>query len=388
MATITKKVNKKGTVWRIDYYDPRGKRVRKDLPLRKEAEAYLGKVLAAKKEGRYYDVFNIKKETRITFDELAGKYVENYQAQKGFSRMKQYVVAELRETFGKHYLSEITYLDLETYRNRRRSTPTWAGKPRADATVNREVATLRHMLNKAVEWGMLENNPFSKGSKLGLKENNHRLRFLTEEEVGALLKACSDLSTYSPHLRPLVETALNTGMRRGELLSLKWEQIRNGFIYLTKTKTNKARQIPINDRLAQVFQEVRRGNQMKSEFVFCNANGGRLYTVNRSFPSACRRAGIEDFHFHDLRHTFASHLVMNGVSLKAVQELLGHTSLAMTMRYAHLSQAHLQEAVAVWNSMGNRHQMDTKPSENQSVTIPLVVNLPKFLTNYGGGERI
>src|SRR5208337_533826 len=117
-----------------------------------------------------------------------------------------------------------SYLDLETYRNRRKATPTRAGKARTDATVNREISTLRHMLNKAIEWGMLENSPFSKGSRLILKENNHRLRFLTEAEIEALIGACDDLKTYTPHLRPIVETALLTGMRREEMLSLKWEQ--------------------------------------------------------------------------------------------------------------------------------------------------------------------
>ena len=103
-----------------------------------------------------------------------------------------------------------------------------------------------------------------------LKENNHRLRFLTEAEIDTLLKACS------PHLKPIVETALHTGMRRGELLSLQWEQIRNGFIYLTETKSGKARQIPINDRLAEIFREVRRENQLKSPYVFCAPDGKRF----------------------------------------------------------------------------------------------------------------
>jgi len=101
-------------------------------------------------------------------------------------------------------------------------------------------------------------------SRLMLKENNHRLRFLADSEIEALLKACEDLKTSTPHLRPIVETALLTGMRREEMLSLKWEQIRNGFIYWTETKSGKARQIPINDQLAEVFREVRRGNELKS----------------------------------------------------------------------------------------------------------------------------
>ena len=145
------------------------------------------------------------------------------------------------------------------------------------------------------------------------------------------------------------------------MLSLKWEQIRNGFIYLTETKSGKARQIPINDRLAGVLKGVRRGNQLKSPYVFCDSQGRRFNDVKRSFASACRRAGIEAFRFHDLRHTFASHLVMKGIGLKAVQELLGHADLTMTMRYAHLSQGHLQAAVSALNDLG---KVDTKLTPN------------------------
>jgi len=360
MATVKKRVGKKGNVsWRIDFCEPGGRRRRKDFELRKEAEAYIGKVLAAKKEGRYHDVFDVKKETLITFNELAGRYVENFGTQKSFEGFKSYVIRDLRVEFGERRLSEISYLDLETWRNRRKATPTKAGKPRKDASVNRDMAILGHMLSKAVEWELLEASPFKKGKRLVFKENNHRLRFLSETEVEDLLKECI------PHLKPIVETALLTGMRRGELLGLQWEQIRNGFIYLTETKSGKARQIPINDRLAGVLKEVRRGNQLKSPYVFCDSRGRRFNEVTRSFTSACRRAGIEAFRFHDLRHTFASHLVMKGIGLKAVQELLGHADLTMTMRYAHLSQGHLQEAVAALNYLGNGHQFDTKPPKTK-----------------------
>ena len=268
MAKVIKRVGKNGISWVVDYFTPEGKRRRKFFPLKKDAEAYLGKVVSAKREGRYHDVFDVKKETLVTFNELADRYVENYRGQKCFSRLKYYLLEEYRVAFGERRLSEISYLDLETYRNRRKATPTRAGKARTDATVNRELSTLRHMLNKAVEWGMLEVNPFNKGSKLMLKENNHRLRFLADDEVEALLKACS------PHLRPIVEVALLTGMRRGELLGLKWDQFWNGFIYLTETKSGKARQIPVSDRLAQVLKELRQKNQLKSTYVFAIPWGG------------------------------------------------------------------------------------------------------------------
>ncbi len=280
----------------------------KCFPKKADAEAYLGKVQAAKREERYYDIFDVKKEIQITFNELADRYVDNFRGQRSFKDFKSHVISHLREVFGDRRISEITYLDLETYRNWRKATLTKAGKPRTDASVNRDMAILGHMLNKAVEWSLLESSPFKKGKRLMFIENNHRLRFLTDAEVEALLQACDDLKTHSPHLRPIVETALLTGMRRGEVLSLRWEQIRNGFIYLRETKAHKARQIPINDRLAEVLKEVRRKNQLKSEYVFCDPQGRRFYEVKRSFTSACRRVGLEDFRFHDLRHTFASRL--------------------------------------------------------------------------------
>ncbi|MBU4232833.1 MAG: site-specific integrase [Desulfobacterales bacterium] len=377
MAKLRKRVNKAGVSWQIDYYDPEGKRKMKCFALKKDAEAYLGKVTAAKKEGRYHDVFDVKKESQTIFNELARLYVENFGFQRAFNTSKRYLLAVVQDHFGDRRLSEITYLDLETYRNRRKATPANGSKQRTDASVNREMALISHMLSKAVEWGMLETSPFKKGKRLMFKENNHRLRFLTEAEVAALLTASDDLKAHSPYLRPLVETALLTGMRRGELLALKWEQIRNGFIYLEAgmVKSGKGRQIPINDRLAEVFKEVRRGNQLKSEFVFCDSQGRRFYAVKRSFASACRRAGVEDFRFHDLRHTFASRLVMRGASLKAVQELLGHADMKMTMRYAHLSHEHLRDSVNLLNDLPSGKELVNKPQKSQKASNPKVANL-------------
>lgn len=369
MAKIRKRLNKTGVVWQIDYYDPQGKRVRKDFPLKKDAEAYLGKVVAAKKEGRYHDIFDVKKERQTTFGELAERYEENFKSQKSYKGFKSHVVRDLRAKFGNLKLSEISYLDLETYRNRRKATPTKSGRPRTDASVNRDMAILGHMLSKAVDWELIEFSPLKKGDRLTFKENNQRLRFLTDEEAERLLASCT------PHLRPIIEVALLTGMRRGELLGLKWEQIRNGFIYLTETKGGKARQIPVNDRLALVLKELRHKNQLKSPYVFCDSQGRRFYEVKRSFASACKKAGIVDFRFHDLRHTFASHLVMNVGNLKVVQELLGHADIKMTMRYAHLSQAHLKEAVATLNNFGYGHKMVTDSHQNKKADSLSPANL-------------
>ena len=137
--------------------------------------------------------------------------------------------------------------------------------------------------------------------------------------------------------------ALNTGMRLVEILNLKRPDIHNGYIYLTKTKTYMPRQIPINKTLAEVLVAI--PIQMSSDYLFWGKKGGPLKSITRSFKNALKQAGIRNLTFHDLRHTFASKLVMKNVSLKAVQELLGHRDIKITMRYAHLSEDIKKDAV-------------------------------------------
>ena len=224
---------------------------------------------------------------------------------------------------------------------------------RADASINREMATLRHIFSKAVEWDMIDRNPFEKGKSLLLKVNNQRIRYLTEDEIAKLLDQCR----LQKHLHRIVTCAINTGMRRGEILTLRWEQIRNGFIYLEKTKTKNRREIPINHDLARVFKEIRKEQELSSKYVF-TYNSRTIQRVERAFKGAVRRAGIKDFKFHDLRHTFASHVIMRGGSLKDVQELLGHKTMSMTLRYSHLSQEHKKKAVNLLNGLTSSIKFD------------------------------
>lgn len=348
MAKLGKVKTKQGKmVWQIDFYDPQGKRVKKRFPKKADAEAYLAKVVASIKEERYEDIFDKKKVSPVTFSELADHYEDCSRFEKSYADFKGKIIPLLRLTFGPKPLSQITYLDLETFRNQRRGISR-LGRPRSHARINREMAVLRHMMNKAVSWGMLQVSPFQAGEKLFLKEDNRRLRFLSEEEIPRLLEKCP------PHIRPIVQLALNTGMRRGELLTLRWEQIINGFIYLdvADTKPGRPNHIPINAQAQTALNERRGENHLKSPYVFCDATGGPWKEIKDGFKNACRRAGIMDFRFHDLRHTFASHLVMRGVGLKTVADLLGHANIQMTMRYAHLAPGHLQDAVGQLDNLG------------------------------------
>ena len=351
MAKVKKVVGKKGISWQIDYIDPHGKRVRQMFKKRKDADAELGKRVSLIAEGRYLDV---KKDYKTTLGELIQKYEENFRDQAAYKKYKVYCLENFKQHFGEDTrLSNIRYVDLETYRNHLGRKLTRHGTVRKVGSVNREIACLHHVFTKGVEWELMEKNPFDKGKTLIQKENNKRLRFLTEEEIEKLLDECKG----KKHLHRIVECALNTGMRRNEILSLEWGQIKNGLIYLQeKTKTKEARQIPINARMKEVFKEIRKEQGLKSKFVFTYQHGKKatpmpIHRIDRAFNGAVRRAKIEDCRFHDLRHTFASHLIMRGATLKEVQELLGHTTMTMTLRYAHLSQEHKRKAVDRLNGL-------------------------------------
>jgi integrase len=384
LATVRKRECKIGVSWQIDYYDPHGKRIRLSFDKKKDAEAELAKRVSLIAENRYLDV---KKDYKTTFGELLDKYIENYQQQTCFKTWKVFCIDRFKWHFGEQTLvSNIRYVDLESYRNKLRQTLTKHGTIRRDGSVNREMSCLHHIFTKAVEWEMMEGSPFDKGKSLLLKENNKRLRFLTAEEIQKLLAECPR------HLRRIVECALHTGMRRGEILNLKWSYIRNGHIYLPPeiTKTGEARQIPLNDDLAVLFKDIRK--EFKGEYVFTYARNEdklkgvepvrkrkrpapvaeAISGVKSAFKSALKRAGIEDFRFHDLRHTFASHMIMKGASLKEVQEILGHKTINMTMRYAHLSQEHKKKAVNLLSGLTafdktcdqNGHKLVNQPNSN------------------------
>jgi integrase len=152
-------------------------------------------------------------------------------------------------------------------------------------------------------------------------------------------------------------------MRKGEILSLRWDQVKNGFIYLEETKTKNRREIPVNEDLAKVLKVIRKEEGLTSKYVFTYARH-TIDRVDRAFRAALKRAQIEDFRFHDLRHTAASHMVMRGASLKEVQEILGHKTMTMTLRYAHLGEEQKRKAVGLLNGLTSSIKSDM----SQSVT--------------------
>lgn len=212
-----------------------------------------------------------------------------------------------------------------------------------NASINRYLEILSKMFNLGIDNGKLSTNPVSKVKKL--QEDNHKIRFLTVEEEVRLYKALPEF------LKPIVTVALHTGMRRGEILNLKWSNIDfdYGFIELLQTKSGKARKIPISEKLMEIFNNLHVNT--RSEYVFINPETGLPYVdIKKSFNKAREAAGIKNFRFHDLRHTVATRLVEKGIDLLVVMDILGHSKIETTMRYAHPLPKRKSDAISVLNS--------------------------------------
>ena len=257
--------------------------------------------------------------------------------------------------FGNINISEITPLDIKKYKQSRKEKV----KP---ATINRDLEFLRSVFNKGIEWGKALDNPVSKFKKL--KEPAYRFRYLSLDEINRLINAAAH------HLKPILITALHTGMRRGEILKLKWENIyfNNRLIEVVEAKNNEKRYIPINLTLLDTLINIPR--RIDSDYVFCTKKGKPYVDIKNSFRSALKRASIDNFRFHDLRHTFASHLIISGADLMTAKELLGHKSIKMTMRYSHLSPDYKRQAIEKMDTY-----MDTKEEESKINSSNLLKNM-------------
>lgn len=318
---------KRGAFW-IDYYFE-GKRIREKVgPNKTFARQALAKRKTEIAEKKFFPDRN---KTSILFKDMAETFWQLYgQYKRGvsFPYMFKRVVAE----FGPKRLDEITVPVGMDFLNKVRDSSSVANS-------NRYHTFLRSFFNRAIDWGKFERvNPFSK-IKQG-KESAHRLRFLSKEEIRRLLAACP------PRIYPIVACALLTGLRRGEILNLTWETVdlRQNVLSILETKSGKPREIPMPPKLVPIF-----------EGLHYPVATGAIFHVSQDilhieFRKAVEKAGIPDFRFHDLRHTFASHFVMRTNDLPTLQKLLGHHSPTMTQRYTHLSKGHLQVGMLTFDA--------------------------------------
>lgn len=333
-------VRELGKGWQCDFY-AYGGRIRKVFSKKKDATAYEGKIKASIKENRYFD---IKQEAFQVFKELSKWYLslEDVKRKRSFERDERTVKNRLDPHFGKIPVKNITPSFISEYVSHRLNTRTYRKQNVRPATVNRELALLKTMFNKAIRDGKLEKNPV-KGVK-HLRENNERERVLSPEEWERYKAKCA------PWYLPVAMMAYMTGMRRGEIINLSHARVdlKTGFIRLRPedTKTECARSIPIHIELMRILKGVLKVRSLEDDWVF-HRKGSRITAsaVREAHESACKKANINDFHFHDFRHTCINNWRKEGHDYFKIMAASGHKTISVFKRYNLVDEEELRTLV-------------------------------------------
>ena len=329
----------RSSVWWVSYTDPGGKRVSRSTGTtdRREAAALEAKWKLASYRARQWE-----EQPEAGFEEVMLAFLQAH-TDKRSADMDKLHARQLRTSLAGAVMDRLSAKAVSEHVRRRRQEGV------GPASINRELA----LLSAAINFWNLEHdanlpNPV-RGRKL--REPEGRLRWLTRPEAAGLIAAAGETQR-APYLASLIVLALNTGMRREEMLGLEWSRVdlENGLIYLEArhTKAARRRTVAVNEaaRDALLVQERFRATDCPATpWVFCQRNGLRVRSVAGSFGRACGRAQIENFRFHDLRHTCAAWLVQAGVSLTQVRDVLGHSTVVMTERYAHLAPENVRQAL-------------------------------------------
>jgi len=327
----------RGRVWWIDYYDQHHQRVQEssNSPNRRDAQDLFNVRQSEVSRGVF------KRPVKIAFGEFGKKYMEYAKANKRSWLRDEQMLKQLEEFFGKeHELAKLGVADIEAYKVQRRLEV-------SGSTVNRELALLKRMFNLAIDWDLLVGrNPVCKVKFF--KEFSFGSRVLTQNEEERLIENAA------PFIQDLIVFGLNTGLRVGEIFSLRWSNVdmEKNILNVFAHKTWKTRAVPMNTKTPAVVEAW--ALHRKNDLVFYNTSTGQPFVDLRAgFRLACRKAGISDVSWHTLRHTFASRLIERGVDIVTVQQLLGHSTVTVTMRYTHTNLASKAAAVAKLVGLGD-----------------------------------
>jgi integrase len=349
MRVFERKGNK-GSTWCIDFTYKGRRTVKAVGPDQKMAKLAAKKIEMQIFEGKF---FPESRRCKVRFRDFAEEYMEKHsrRTKRSWPRDEQ-SLKRLLPCFGDVFLSDITPRMIENYRIKREKDGV---KP---ATINREHALLKNMFTKAINWEIVRDNP---AKKVPMGKEEPRIRFLSKEEISHLLDAAE--SDRAPYLMPILVLALNTGMRKGEILNLRWVDVdfERRAIQVKKTKNDQPREVPMTDWLFDTLWDWKQ-KRLDTEFVFTHNNRQPIRSLRTAFERALKRAGIEDFRFHDLRHTAASQMYMSGLDIKFIKEIGGWKTLQMVDRYSHISTEHKRASMLIFES--HLHPaIDTKPQQ-------------------------
>jgi integrase len=357
MATIRERTNSDRTtsfqvIVRLKGYPTQ----RATFARKTDAKKWAQDTEVAIRDGRHFKTTEAKKHTladmvdRYTRDVLPGK---PKSSAKLAMQLKWW-----KEKIGMYTLADVTPALIAEHRDNlaRDLMPSKAKNPdetkplkrRSPSTVVRYLAALSHAFTIAVkEWGWLDDSPMRRVTKP--KEPRGRVRSLDDDERAKLLDACK--KSRAKELYPLVVLALSTGGRSAELMTLTWKQVdlNRGKITLEQTKNGERRALPLAGHALELLKDMSKVRRIDTNLLFPSRRRDTPVSVRKAFKYALQKAGITDFRFHDLRHSCASYLAMNGASLAEIAEVLGHKTLAMVQRYTHLTQSHTSGVVASMN---------------------------------------
>ena len=312
-----------------------------------DAKKWVQQTEAAIREGRHFKTVESRKHT---LQEAIDRYLKFVLPSKKPNSQKDQSkqLVWWANSIGYLSLADVTPAVIVEQRDKLSQGKTPKGNNRTSPTVNRYLAILSHLFTLSVkEWGWAYENPVLKVTRL--KEPRGRVRFLSDDERSCLLEACKQSD--SAYLYTVVVLALSTGARRNEILSLKWQHVDfgRGVITLHETKNNERRVLPITHLALELLKQHSKVRVLHCDYIFPAHSFKKPIDITTPWENALKRAKITDFRFHDLRHSAASYLAMNGASLAEIAEILGHKTLQMVKRYAHLSTAHTSKVVERMN---------------------------------------
>ena len=335
-------VYKRNGIWYVRYRSPvTGKVVRKSTGVanKKLALAIDAENVAkiAKKQ-----FLGIVEPEDVLFDNLCDRFIRfiEKRRQPETVRRNRNSIKNLKKLFSGKFVLVITPQDIEKFVDMRLEQGV------SFRTVNIDLTTLHFMYTKAIEWNCAVRNPVDQIRKL--KVDPRPMEILTIEDERRLMDECAE------YTKPIVQMALYTGMRKGEVLDLKWSEVKweTKMIRVRGTKVHKTRFVPINGTLLQFLTSL--GPKTGDKYIFAKEDGKRYGDVKKGFKAACRRAGIPNFRFHDLRDTFATRFIVAGGRLVALKMILGHSDIRVTMRYIYLSETCLMEDMKKMDKSTNK----------------------------------
>ena len=312
-----------------------------------DAKRWVQHTESAMREGRHFKTTEAK---RHTLADLVDRYVREVLPQKPKNAANtDHQLGWWKSKLGAYTLDEITAARIVQCRNDLLGTRTRRNRLMATATVVRYMAALSHALTVAVkDWEWMDDSPMRKVSKP--REPRGRERFLSDDERTALLDACRDSTSVS--LYAVVVLALSTGMRSGEIMGLRWPHVdlQRFQIRLHETKNGSSRAVPLAGHALAQVQDLARVRRIDTDLLFPGSDSTTPVDLRKPWKTAVRRANLLDFRFHDLRHSAASYMAMNGATHIDIAAILGHKTLQMVKRYSHLSTSHTSGVVSSMNA--------------------------------------